>query len=46
MLKKAFTTDSTYCAPSIREVKASLESGFAASIGVDVDDYTDGNLEW
>ncbi len=46
MLKKAFTTVTTYSAPSLREVKTSIESGFAMSASFGADDYQEGNLEW
>lgn len=46
MLKTAFTTVSTYSAPSLREVKTSIESGFAMSGEFGADDYKDGNLDW
>lgn len=47
MVKKAiFSRGGAYVAPSLKEVKTSIECGFAASAPFGSDDYEDGNKDW
>lgn len=41
-----FNAAAAYQAPALREVKTSIESGFAISVGIGVEDYGDGNEDW
>lgn len=47
MVKKAFfSSERAYVAPALKEVKAFIECGFAASASFGSDDYEDGNKDW
>lgn len=47
MVKKAFfSSKDAYTAPALKEVKTSIECGFAASASFGSDDYEDGNKDW
>ena len=46
MVMKTYRKAGSYSAPVLREVKTSIESGFAISIGVGIEDYGEGNNDW
>ncbi len=46
MVKKMFEAKAAYAAPSLKEVKTSIECGFALSNNFGADDYTEGETDW